>query len=80
MLDGIAWKPLIQVSSWNGAVLYEVTAGRTAIVGSTLTVSLTDDDTSLTNISGPGQWDLYAQSVGDSHTIIHLRTGNMYFA
>ncbi len=79
MLDGVTWQPLIQVSSWNGAVLYEVGAGRVSIVNDVMTVSLTTGDTSLVNISGPGQWDLYAQSVTDSSTVIHLRTGNLYF-
>ena len=79
MLNGVTWQPLIQVSSWNGAVLYEVGAGRVAIVGTVLTVSLTASDTGLASISGPGQWDLYAQSAADSSTVIHLKTGNVYF-
>lgn len=79
MLDGITWQPLIQVSSWNGAVLYEVGAGRVSIVDENMTVSLTAADTGSANISGPGQWDLYAQNVSDTSTVIHLRTGNVYF-
>jgi hypothetical protein len=79
MLDGVTWQPLIQVSSWNGAVLYEVGAGRVDIVDGVMTVSLTTGDTGSSTISGPGQWDLYAQNVSDTSTVIHLRTGNVYF-
>lgn len=79
MLDGIAWQPLVQVSTWNGAVLYEVGAGRVSITGNEMTISLTAVDTGSANISGPGQWDLYAQSMSDNSTVIHLINGNVYF-
>lgn len=79
-LDGIAsgqWIPQAQITSWNGAVIVEFDPERFEIVGDTMTINLTAEDTA--SISGAtASWDLYGINSADGYTLIHLSSSTIY--
>lgn len=79
-LEGISrgeWTPQGQITTWNGAVILEFEASRFEIVGDTLTINLTAEETS--SISGAtASWDLYGISSSDGYTLIHMMSSTIY--
>lgn len=71
ILDDAGWNPQGQISSWNGATLFEFDPDRFEINNGVLTVTLTAQETQ--SLSGnTASWDLYAISTSDGYTLIHV--------
>lgn len=70
------WTPQAQISSWNGALLFETNP---VVSGNTLTATFTGEETSRINIGagGSGAWDVYALNA-DGYTIVHVLSSNVY--
>lgn len=72
-----SWNPQGQITSWNGTTILEFDPDRFDVVGNTLIVSLTEDETK--QISGTtALWDLYGISAADGYTIIHVLSSTIY--
>lgn len=78
LLDTGEYQPRAQISTWNGAVLYEIDENHFSIADGILTCHLTAEDTSRARLSGQGTWDLYATLNADEKTFIHLLTSNIW--
>lgn len=71
LLMDSAWEPRGQVTTWNGATLFEFDPARFSITGGALTVTLTPQET-LALSGSRASWDLYAANVNDGYTIMHV--------
>jgi hypothetical protein len=71
------WNPQAQISSWNGAVLFEFDNTRFTIASGILTVNLTATETSA--IAGStAAWDLYAINATDGYTLVHVLSSTIH--
>lgn len=72
------WEPQGQISTWSGAIVYDAAPANFNIVGDELIFTLSAAETSRISLGGSGSWDLYAISVADNSTVIHVMNSNVY--
>jgi hypothetical protein len=78
IIDGVSYVPRGQISSWNGATVFELGTDHFEINGMMLKCSLTAEDTRRAQLVGNAVWDLYAVAVADENTVISILTSNIF--
>lgn len=78
-IDGVDWKPVLQINNWNGALVRGMDAEDTTptIVDGVMTVALTAADTRRIAVYGDCTWDLYARNVTYTDTYVYALTGRI---
>jgi hypothetical protein len=78
LLTDIDWSPQGQISTWSGAIVFDVEPDRFEVVGDELVLTLSASETSRINLAGSGSWDLYAVNNNNPSTVIHVMNSNVY--